>query len=111
MLLHSPFARRLVAAPTADRWHERATPLFGGVGIFLGLTAGIWIAAAVDAFPVTKELGGIYGGIALLFLAGLVDDVRALPPLAKLLLQFAAGGLVVATGTNAPTASSGPVTS
>ena len=45
-LLHSPFARRLVAAPTADRWHERATPLFGGVGIFLGLTAGIWIAAA-----------------------------------------------------------------
>jgi UDP-GlcNAc:undecaprenyl-phosphate/decaprenyl-phosphate GlcNAc-1-phosphate transferase len=100
ILLRSPFARRLVAAPTADRWHERATPLFGGVGIFLGLTAGIWIAAAADAFPVTKELGGIYGGIALLFLAGLVDDVRALPPLAKLLLQFAAGGLVVATGTN-----------
>jgi UDP-GlcNAc:undecaprenyl-phosphate/decaprenyl-phosphate GlcNAc-1-phosphate transferase len=99
-LLHSPLARRLVAAPTADRWHERATPLFGGVGIFLGLTAGIWIAAAAHAFPVTKELGGIYGGIAILFVAGLVDDVRALPPLAKLLLQFAAAGLVIATGTN-----------
>jgi UDP-GlcNAc:undecaprenyl-phosphate/decaprenyl-phosphate GlcNAc-1-phosphate transferase len=99
-LLHSPLARRLVAAPTADRWHERATPLFGGVGIFLGLTAGIWIAAAAHAFPVTKELGGIYGGIAILFVAGLADDVRALPPLAKLLLQFAAAGLVIATGTN-----------
>jgi UDP-GlcNAc:undecaprenyl-phosphate/decaprenyl-phosphate GlcNAc-1-phosphate transferase len=99
-LLHSPLARRLVAAPTADRWHERATPLFGGVGIFLGLTAGIWIAAAAHAFPVTKELGGIYGGIAILFVAGLTDDVRALPPLAKLLLQFAAAGLVIATGTN-----------
>jgi UDP-GlcNAc:undecaprenyl-phosphate/decaprenyl-phosphate GlcNAc-1-phosphate transferase len=108
-LLHSPLARRLVAAPTADRWHERATPLFGGVGIFLGLTAGIWIAAAAHAFPVTKELGGIYGGIAILFLAGLVDDVRALPPLAKLLLQFAAGGLVIATGTNVHLVHSGVV--
>jgi UDP-GlcNAc:undecaprenyl-phosphate GlcNAc-1-phosphate transferase len=99
-LLRSPFARRLVAAPTADRWHETSTPLFGGVGIFLGITAGIWIAAAVHAIPVTRELGGIYGGIVILFCAGLVDDIRALPPLAKLLLQFAAAGLVLATGTD-----------
>jgi UDP-GlcNAc:undecaprenyl-phosphate GlcNAc-1-phosphate transferase len=100
LLLRSPFARRLVAAPSADRWHERATPLFGGTGIFLGITAGIWIAAAVHAIPVTKELGGIYGGIVLLFVAGLVDDIRALPPLAKLVLQFAAAALVLATGTD-----------
>ena len=100
LLLHTPLAHRLVAAPSADRWHERATPLFGGVGIFLGITVGIWLAAALHAFPVTKELGGIYGGIALLFVAGLVDDLRALPPLAKLALQFAAAGLVLATGTD-----------
>jgi len=100
LLLRSPLARRLVAAPSADRWHERATPLFGGAGIFLGITAGIWIAAAVHAIPVTKELGGIYGGIVLLFIAGLVDDIRALPPLAKLAAQFAAAGLVLATGTD-----------
>jgi UDP-GlcNAc:undecaprenyl-phosphate/decaprenyl-phosphate GlcNAc-1-phosphate transferase len=98
-MLRSTFARRLVAAPTADRWHELATPLFGGVGIFLGITAGIWTAAAVGAFPVTEEVGGIYGGIVLLFCAGLVDDIRALPPLAKLALQIAAAVLVIATGT------------
>ncbi len=100
LLLRWPFARRLVATPSADRWHESATPLFGGVGIFLGITAGLWLAVAVNAIPLTKELGGIYAGIVLLFAAGLIDDIHALPPLAKLAVQFAAAGLVLATGTD-----------
>jgi UDP-GlcNAc:undecaprenyl-phosphate GlcNAc-1-phosphate transferase len=99
-LLRSPAASRLVAAPSADRWHERPTPLFGGVGIYAGITVGLWLAIALDAIPVTGALMGIYAGITLLFVAGLVDDIRALPPLAKLLLQFAAAGLVLATGTD-----------
>ena len=100
ILLRSPFAERVVAAPSADRWHEKATPLLGGVGIFAGFTVGLWLAIAVDAIPLTKEIGGIYGGVALLFVAGLVDDIRALPPLAKLALQIAAAVLVMATGTD-----------
>jgi UDP-GlcNAc:undecaprenyl-phosphate/decaprenyl-phosphate GlcNAc-1-phosphate transferase len=100
LLLRWPLARRLVAAPSADRWHERPTPLFGGVGIFAGITAGLWVAVAVNAIPLTKELEGIYGGIALLFVAGLIDDIRAMPPLAKLAVQFAAACLVLATGTD-----------
>ncbi len=99
-LMHSPLAARLVAAPSADRWHERATPLLGGIGIFLGITAGLWLAIAVGAVPLTREIAGIYGGVAILFTAGLVDDLHALPPLAKLALQFAAAILVLATGTN-----------
>src|SRR5205807_4989282 len=35
-LVHSPVARRVVAAPREDRWHRQTTPLLGGVGIFLG---------------------------------------------------------------------------
>ena len=100
ILLRSPIAERVVAAPSADRWHEKATPLLGGVGIFAGFTVGLWLAIAVDAIPLTKEIGGIYGGVALLFVAGLVDDIRALPPLAKLALQIAAAVLVMATGTD-----------
>ena len=99
-LLRSPLAGRVIAAPSASRWHERPTPLLGGVGIFVGLSAGLWLAAAAGAFPVTEALAGIYGGIALLFVAGLVDDVRALPPLAKLAVQCAAAVLVLSTGTN-----------
>jgi UDP-GlcNAc:undecaprenyl-phosphate GlcNAc-1-phosphate transferase len=100
LLLRSSLAARIVATPSADRWHEKPTPLIGGVGIFAGLTAGLWLTVAVGAIPLTKELGGIYGGIALLFAAGLVDDVRALSPLVKLVIQIAAAVTVLATGTN-----------
>jgi UDP-GlcNAc:undecaprenyl-phosphate GlcNAc-1-phosphate transferase len=98
--LRSPLSARLVATPSADRWHQRATPLLGGLGIFAGITAGLWLAVAVGAIPATKELGGIYAGVSLLFVAGLVDDARALPPSAKLTLQVLAAVLVPATGTN-----------
>ena len=98
-LLRSPVARRLVAHPSADRWHERPTPLLGGIGIFAGLTAGLWVAVAVDAVHPGKELLGVYCGVALMFLAGLVDDLRHLRPVTKLAAQIAAGGIVLATGS------------
>jgi UDP-GlcNAc:undecaprenyl-phosphate/decaprenyl-phosphate GlcNAc-1-phosphate transferase len=98
-LLRWPLARRLVAPPTADRWHAQPTPLFGGIGIFLGLSVGVWLAVALGAMPASTELVGIYLGITVLFVAGLVDDVHALPPLAKLGAQFVAALLVVISGT------------
>ena len=99
-LLHSPVAARLVAAPSADRWHKRSTPLLGGIGIFIGITVGLWLAVAVGAVPASREITGIYSGIALLFVAGVIDDLRPLPPLGKLAVQFAAAILVLATGTD-----------
>ena len=100
ILLRSPLATRVVAAPSEDRWHERPTPLLGGVGIFMGLSLGLWLTVAVGAIPLTKGLVGIYAGITLLFVAGLVDDVRVLPPLAKLGAQVTAAVIVLATGTD-----------
>jgi len=44
-LLRSPsLGGQLVAHPSGARWHERATPLFGGVGIAAGLLAGVLLA-------------------------------------------------------------------
>jgi UDP-GlcNAc:undecaprenyl-phosphate GlcNAc-1-phosphate transferase len=99
MLFATPLGRRLVAVPSSERWHSTPTPLHGGIGIFVGLTAGIWIAAAAGAMPVTHQLVGIYAGISILFVAGLVDDLHALSPLVKLGLQVAAAIVVLATGT------------
>ena len=99
-LLRTPLAGRLVAAPSPDRWHERPTPLVGGIGMFAGLSIGFWTAAAVGAFDVTTAALGLYGAIVLLFAAGLVDDLRHLGPVAKLGAQLAAAGVVIATGTN-----------
>jgi UDP-GlcNAc:undecaprenyl-phosphate/decaprenyl-phosphate GlcNAc-1-phosphate transferase len=98
-LLRTPLAARLVATPSAERWHERPTPLLGGLAIFFGISVGLWLSIAVGAIPLTKEIAGIYGGISLLFVAGLVDDLRALRPSVKLGLQIAAAVLVLVTGT------------
>jgi UDP-GlcNAc:undecaprenyl-phosphate GlcNAc-1-phosphate transferase len=97
-LLRAGVARRLVADPTGERWHTQTTPVFGGVGIFLGLLAGIGVALAVGALDATSELGGIVAGATILFAAGLADDLFTLPPLAKLGAQIAAAAVVLASG-------------
>ena len=97
-LLRSTLGNRLVAVPTGERWHERPTPTFGGVGITCGLLAGVLLAVAVGAVDANWQLAGIVGGCVLLFVAGLVDDLRHLSPLAKLAAQFGAAGIAVAGG-------------
>ena len=98
VLLRAGVGGRLVADPSGERWHERSTPVFGGVGIFLGLVAGIAAAIGVGATDASSELLGIVGGCAILFVAGFADDVYTLKPIAKLAAQFAAAGLVLASG-------------
>jgi UDP-GlcNAc:undecaprenyl-phosphate GlcNAc-1-phosphate transferase len=98
-LLRSPsIGGRLVALPTGERWHGRVTPTFGGVGIAAGLVAGVVLAMIVGAVDASWELAGILAGGALLFVAGLVDDVRRLSPAAKLVAQLAAAGIAIAAG-------------
>jgi UDP-GlcNAc:undecaprenyl-phosphate GlcNAc-1-phosphate transferase len=97
-LLHTPAARHVVAAPRADRWHTRSTPLLGGSGIFAGLLAGAGMALAIGAIPASRQLGGILGGCAILFAAGLVDDLVGVTPLAKIAAQLASAALVLLSG-------------
>ena len=97
-LLHTSAARHLVAAPRAERWHIRSTPLLGGSGIFAGLLAAVAVAVSTGTLSVSSELGGILGGCAILFLAGLVDDLLHLPPLAKIAAQVVAAVVVMACG-------------
>jgi len=97
-LLRSRAGARLVAHPSGERWHDRPTPTFGGIGIFGGFAAGTGLALAIAAVHGRGELWGILGGCSLLFASGLVDDLRGVPPLAKLATQFGAAAMVVASG-------------
>jgi UDP-GlcNAc:undecaprenyl-phosphate GlcNAc-1-phosphate transferase len=99
-LLRSSFARRLRRAPEQSRWHVSATPLVGGIGIFAGLIAGVWFAVVSGPLTADEQLYGILGGATILFVAGLIDDVRSLPPLVKLASQLGAAVIVLSTGTD-----------
>jgi UDP-GlcNAc:undecaprenyl-phosphate GlcNAc-1-phosphate transferase len=97
-VVRSPLGRRVVAAPRLDRWHTRSTPLLGGVGIFAGFLAGVGACIAVGAAPANKELLGIVAGAAILFVAGLADDVFSLGPIPKLAAQILAACCVLLAG-------------
>jgi UDP-GlcNAc:undecaprenyl-phosphate/decaprenyl-phosphate GlcNAc-1-phosphate transferase len=97
-LLRTGLGRRIVATPAGDRWHEADTPSFGGIGIYLGLLAGIAACLAAGTIDPTWELTGIVAGASVVFVFGLIDDLRSLPPLAKLATQISAAAIVIASG-------------
>jgi UDP-GlcNAc:undecaprenyl-phosphate GlcNAc-1-phosphate transferase len=100
LLLRSFVGRRLVAVPTDERWHEGTTPTFGGIGIYAGFVGGVLLALAVGGLEWSGELAGILAGTTIVFVAGLVDDLRHLSPVAKLAAQITAAVVVLASGLN-----------
>ena len=100
LLLRSPVGARFVAVPAGERWREQPTPVFGGVGIFAGFVAGVGVALASGIIAWSSELGGLLGGVAIVFAAGLIDDLWHLSPIAKLAAQFTAAVVVLSSGLN-----------
>jgi len=71
-----------VATPRADRWSRRSVPRIGGLAITAGMLAG----AAVG--PLTaRVLVVAFVGILVMAALGLADDLRSVPPVARLLVQ------------------------
>jgi UDP-GlcNAc:undecaprenyl-phosphate GlcNAc-1-phosphate transferase len=90
--------RRALAAPAQDRWHTRPTPALGGIAIFAGVAVGYGALVAAGTLEPSTRLAGFFGGVALVFAAGLADDLRPLPAWAKLAMQLAAVAVVIAAG-------------
>ncbi|MEP7038866.1 MAG: MraY family glycosyltransferase, partial [Acidobacteriota bacterium] len=93
------FARRrgIVAAPKSDRWHKKPTAMLGGLAIFLTtlLMYGLFV-------PKTTGSLVILAGSSLLFLVGLVDDIRNIKPYQKLIGQIIGVSLVIGFGLVLP---------
>ena len=83
-----------VSSTTESRWSKRATARLGGIAIFVS-----FIAASLAWVPATVRLPGLLVGSALVFALGLVDDLRRLPPYAKLVAQLLIGCVIVMGGT------------
>jgi len=65
--------------------HSESTPYLGGLIIFGGLLTGMFLISTVSSTPIPI---GVFGGLTLLFLVGLWDDMRDLPAILKLCIQI-----------------------
>ncbi len=88
----------VVAKPRQDRWHKQPTPMLGGIAIYVASTLSILAFAPLD-----WRLAGVLGGGALLFVTGLVDDLRRLRPQTKLIVQIVAACVLVVAGVRVET--------
>jgi UDP-GlcNAc:undecaprenyl-phosphate/decaprenyl-phosphate GlcNAc-1-phosphate transferase len=95
-----PFVVRLahhqkwVATPDERRMHPVPTPDVGGIGMFIGILAGIVGASLMSDFDAlfedSTEIIGVVVACSITFALGLLDDIRDISPPAKVT------GLVVA---------------
>ncbi len=97
--LTTPLAARIayragaICQPRADRWHRTPTPLLGGIAIYTAVLIG-----AAGLGPLDGRLLSLLAATTLVFVLGLVDDLRTLPPHVKLLGQLAAACVLLAGG-------------
>jgi UDP-GlcNAc:undecaprenyl-phosphate/decaprenyl-phosphate GlcNAc-1-phosphate transferase len=81
-------ARRTGAVdnPTDDRrMHVAATPLLGGLGMYLG-----WMIAVMLLVDVDRPVWGIIAGATIVVAVGLFDDLYELEPIVKFMGQLLA---------------------
>ncbi|MDR0646087.1 MAG: undecaprenyl/decaprenyl-phosphate alpha-N-acetylglucosaminyl 1-phosphate transferase [Elusimicrobiota bacterium] len=98
--LRKCLASRLADAPTALKNHQGIIPAVGGCAVALGFFASLTFIRLITAFPTgtLKNLRGLFIGGAIIFAAGLIDDIKkpaGLPPFVKLSFQFLAAVILI----------------
>lgn len=94
----APLAGRLAArwgvldAPSGRKTQMRPVPLLGGLAMATGFTAVLLGAVAVLPSPdAQRQLATTLALGSIVLLVGLVDDIRELSPMARLLAELAVG--------------------
>ena len=97
----TPLARRLalasgiVDAPNARKVHKEPTPLLGGAAIYLAFMLALAIFGRRQEI---RQLIGILVGATFVSVVGVIDDVRGVRPLLKLLAQVVAASILPLSG-------------
>lgn len=79
--------------PGGRKRHASPTPVLGGIAVF-----GAFAVVVVLNFYFSLEMKAIAAGGALIFLLGLVDDLRELPSSLKLTVQLTAVAILIRYG-------------
>lgn len=73
--------------------HKEPVAYLGGVAIFVGFVATVLLLE-----PLSRQLAALIMGGSILVVVGVVDDVRGLDAMTKLIWQFVAAGVALAGG-------------
>ncbi len=91
-----------VAVPRVRDVHVVPTPRLGGVGIYAGMVAGIFLAAQLPAltrgFAYSKDAVAVLVAGAVIVVVGIIDDRWGVDALTKLVGQIFAAALLVVMG-------------
>ena len=102
-LLRHTIGKFLTDTPGGLKTHAKAVPMLGGCAIFLGTIISLVLIRFTTNFPTgtLHSLRGILGAGTLIFMLGLLDDLRkpkGLPIWLRLLVQAGAASLLVYYG-------------
>ena len=87
---------RVTDKPGGRKIHENATPLMGGAAVYVAFAIAILYN---DVYSL--ELKGVAIGATIVFIMGLIDDVKSLPAKLKLLVQIGATMVMIQYGVAA----------
>ncbi len=79
--------------PTQRKAHTNATPLLGGVAIYLAFTISLLVNNIFDKTVMVMLMAG-----SLVLLVSVIDDMKSLSAKLKLLVQLSAATMVIASG-------------
>ena len=99
-ILRFSLKRRLLDIPNDRSSHSIPKPRLGGAAITISfyLTCATLLIAGFRPFATASILAGALGGGAIIALGGFLDDLRGLDARLKLIVQFGAAGIAVASG-------------
>ena len=114
-LVVTPIVRRfairrgLVDSPGGRKVHTRPIPRLGGVGLFAGVMAAVatqalgekflgWGGTIIGGGTARAKILGVLLGLCIIFVVGLIDDLKGLSPGWKFTGQLVAATVVVASG-------------
>jgi len=91
----------LVDAPGGRKVHTESVPRLGGLAVVAAAALSLVLVQALvppDDTPLGPALHPLIAGAALIFIIGLVDDIRGLGPLPKLAVELIAATIVMVSG-------------
>jgi UDP-GlcNAc:undecaprenyl-phosphate GlcNAc-1-phosphate transferase len=88
----------LISIPREDRWSSKTTAKIGGVAFFLAFIIAVLFSQFF--FNVAQHNIPLLIGAGVIFLLGVVDDIKPISPTVKLIGEIIAASIVVFFGRN-----------